>query len=265
MSTSPHRTFQIKTSASNSPTISIQIRELAGIKAENLSLATWGASAVLANLLHRWKTAEWVKTLQKQKEPPQIFDPIPILELGAGTGLTGLTASNLWSLPAILTDLPSILPGIDVNISLNSKQNQCLSGSLDWTSPKTLHLPTLSTPPTSASIILAADTCYTTSHPVLIASTVFAWLKKDRNARAIFCYPLRMAYVEHARKLWEEMEGKGFVCVEEGRETSGEETYGEFERDVPYEWSCWGWKEFHEEAVARREEEEKGQGVWMSW
>ena len=73
-----------------------------------------------------------------------------------------------------------------------------------------------------------------------------------------------MAYVHHARNLWERMEERGFVCLEEGKETSGEKTYGEFERDVPYEWSVWSWKEFHEEAAAKREED-KGQSVWMSW
>ncbi|KAF7188809.1 Protein-lysine N-methyltransferase EFM2, partial [Pseudocercospora fuligena] len=286
MSISPSRSFQIKANEKGQ-TIPIQISELAGIKAENLGLATWGASVVLANVLYRWKIAEWVTSLQNATSEHNITsaygrenfkngqnvdnepkNTIPILELGSGTGLSGLTASNLWSLPAILTDLPSIIPGIDLNISLNTQTTRCFSGSLDWTFPTTLHIPstntTFSTPSSSASIILAADTCYTSSHPNLISTTVSHWLARERNSRAIFCYPLRMAYVDHARNLWEKMEEKGFVCLEEGKETSGGETYGEFERDLPYEWSVWGWREFHPEAAAKREEE-KGQSVWMSW
>ncbi|KXT17509.1 hypothetical protein AC579_3234 [Pseudocercospora musae] len=264
MSNSPSRSFEIKADPPDQKT-SIQISELAGIKAENLGLATWGASVVLANILYRWKDAEWITNVQESNSS---IGDIPILELGAGTGLSGLAASRLWSLPAILTDLPPIIPGIDLNISLNTNSTECLSGCLDWTAPTTLHVPstntTFSAPACSASIILAADTCYTTSHPTLISNTVSHWLSRNRKSRAIFCYPLRMAYVEHARNLWEKMEGKGFVCLEEGKETSGHETYGEFERDVPYEWSVWGWEEFHEDAAARRDEE-KGQSIWMSW
>jgi len=104
-------------------TVDIQIGELPGIVAENLGLATWGAAVVLADILYRWteeiQTSIGQDYRKDHSSPLDLSQHIPILELGAGTGLAGLTASALWNLPAVLTDLEPVIPGIAHNISLN--------------------------------------------------------------------------------------------------------------------------------------------------
>lgn len=283
MSSAKSRPFAVKADPKGN-TVDIQIGELPGIVAENLGLATWGAAVVLADILYRWteeiQTSIGQDYRKDHSSPVDLSQHISILELGAGTGLAGLTASALWNLPAVLTDLEPVIPGIAHNISLNPSL-QAFSGTLDWTQPSTLvttttttdhqhqHQPTIissshsSSSSTKASIILAADTCYTSSHPHLITSTVKTWLQRHKSARAIFCYPLRMSYLDHARNLWSEMERQGFVAIEEGREEA-RELWGEI-APVPYEWSVWGWRDFHPEAVAKEEaERDKGEVGWLA-
>ncbi|CAK1364383.1 unnamed protein product [Cercospora beticola] len=264
------RPFQVK-SDSQGNTVDVQIGELPGIVAENLGLATWGAAVVLADVLYRW--TEDIKRMSTEVDDLKINDiskHIPVLELGAGTGLAGLTASALWNLPAILTDLSPVVPGIAHNISLNPSL-EAYAGTLDWTSPSTLNITssspgddpmTLSCEATKTSILLAADTIYTSAHAQLIPSTTLHWLARTPYARAIFCYPLRSSYIEHARDLWKEMQASGFVCVEEGREQA-KELWGEI-APVPYEWCVWGWREFHPEAVAREEAEKVDGEGWLA-
>ena len=264
MSTSNSRPFPVKADEQGN-TIDIQVGELPGIVAENLGLATWGAAVVLADILYRW--TEEIQTSIGQDEETTSTDlskHIPILELGAGTGLAGLTASALWNLPAVLTDLEPVIPGIAHNISLNPHL-KTYAGTLDWTEPSTLYIPhhqPILASTSKASIIVAADTCYTSSHPHLITSTVKTWLASTKEAKAIFCYPLRMSYIDHARNLWAVMEANGLVCTEEGREEA-KELWGEI-APVPYEWSVWGWREYHPEAAAKADAEKASGSVWLA-
>ncbi|KAM3417145.1 hypothetical protein BST61_g8720 [Cercospora zeina] len=263
------RPFKVKSDAHGN-TVDVQIGELPGIVADNLGLATWGAAVVLADVLHRW-TGE-MKRLRWEVEglaANNIHQHIPVLELGAGTGLAGLTASALWDMPAILTDLSPVVPGISHNIRRNPAL-EAWAGTLDWTSPSTLFIPrcaendalTLSCNTTKTSVLLAADTIYTSAHAQLIPSTTSRWLARAAHARAIFGYPLRSAYIEHARDLWKEMQAAGFVCVEQGREEA-KELWGEI-APVPYEWCVWAWREFHPEAVASEEADNVDGEGWLA-
>jgi hypothetical protein len=131
--------FNINQNASGT-TLPIHIDEKDGIIAENLSLATWGSSYVLANHLQKWKDTPPIKTAQKNAT-----NSVPVLELGAGTGLVGLSAAAIWKLPVILTDLPPIVPGLAQNIALNrellsQKSISARCGALDWTQPEKLML-----------------------------------------------------------------------------------------------------------------------------
>lgn len=56
------------------------------------------------------------------------------------------------------------------------------------------------------------------------------------------------------------MEERGFVALEEGRESNEEgEGWGEVDY-APFEWVVWGWREFHPEAVERQEAAKGAEG-----
>lgn len=72
---------------------------------------------------------------------------IPLLELGAGTALAGLSAAGIFSTHAVLTDLPALVPGLRHNIALNAELlRECGAkvecGALDWRNPSILLLNT---------------------------------------------------------------------------------------------------------------------------
>lgn len=240
--------FSIKDDASGN-TVPIHIDEKDGVIAENLSLATWGSSYVLANHLQRWKDTDIVKTAQRNES-----NSVPLLELGAGTGLVGLSAAAIWKLPTILTDLPPIVPGLAQNINLNrallsERETAAQCGALDWTQPERLMVvnpvmaasgPTYIESSRKAHVIVAADVVYDEDHPELLLKTILAWLAPGKDSRVIICYPVRIAYIDHIRDLWERSEAAGLECVEEGQESSDDD-WGEAE-PAPYEWCMWRWK-----------------------
>ena len=235
-------TFAIKTDDRGS-SINIRISESAGVKAENLSLSTWGASYVLANLLHNIKTLQYIRNGENPEQ-------LSALELGAGTGLVGLSAAAIWKCKVTLTDLPPILPGLAANTCLNKTlvamhAGSISCGSLDWAHPQTIiTYPSDTLIPADytsrPSIILAADTIYTPEHPLLLSNTIRTWLASGPHSRAILCYPLRMAYIDHVREFWELMEAGGLECIEEGRE-EGREEWNEV-AGTNYEWCAWAWR-----------------------
>jgi len=232
------RTFIIPTSATKS--VEIQIREPA-LRAEGLSLATWTSSFVLASLLHRLQ----IDIPNREDD----HESITVLELGAGTGLVGITASMAWATSVVLTDLPPIVPGLAGNIALNaplvSEHGGVIRcGTLDWNSPSALVLDgaglSFSSARSKAAVILAADTVYSEEHPALISSVICAWLAPGTESRAILTYPMRVAYLDQIRELWELLQQNGLVSVEEGRQTESEEAWDD---ECLCEWSVWKWKE----------------------
>lgn len=240
-------TFHILTDKATS-TIPIQIAA-PDIKAENLPLSTWTASVVLANQLHKLESL-----LPKSTRETSINSSIPVLELGAGTGLVGLSAACLWKTTAILTDLDPILPGLVANVALNRATitrhgGVAACGSLDWSRPGTLALAKaedvhkMQTVPSSrkARIILAADTIYDSDHPELLTNAIFEWLEKSTDARVCICYPLRVAYLDEIRELWQRLEDGGLENLTEGKEMHvGDSPNGDDE--ALCEWSIWHWK-----------------------
>ncbi|KAF9265973.1 hypothetical protein L218DRAFT_923504 [Marasmius fiardii PR-910] len=275
----PTRVYQVVRNEEENSSISLALA-VPTIHAENLYLQTWGSSFVLANLLHKLEDLPFSTTRSATMTgDPETTSktPIDFLELGAGTGLVGLSAASIfrssnlcWNgngkIVTVLTDLPTIVPGLAQNLELNKDVigGTVFCGSLDWNSPNQLVLhsgvsdgpgnaltiTTTLTPenePDKALVILAADTMYTDDHPQLLSQTIFTWLRKVPEARAVICYPMRIAYLDAMREFWEVMETGGLVCVKEGREELGEGMVGkereEWDDEKLHEWSIWQWKE----------------------
>ncbi|EXJ53568.1 uncharacterized protein A1O5_13240 [Cladophialophora psammophila CBS 110553] len=170
--------------------------------------------------------------------------PIPVLELGAGTGLVGLTAAALWKSPVVLTDLPSIVPGLAGNIKLNAATVKGLveCGSLDWSNPETLALQdgTLYYADKDKSrVILAADTIYSEEHPELLSQAILRWLAPGPSSRVILTYPMRVAYLDQIRELWRLLEKGGLEPLHEGREQADLDLWDD---EGLCEWSVWRWQ-----------------------
>ena len=212
----------------------------------NLSLSTWGASFVLANVLHK---LDLPSRLGKSERRASKAKPFSVLELGAGTGLVGLSAAALWPAQVVLTDLAPILPALDANTSLNNAlisrtKSSTSCASLDWNTPTKLQMRSgehVAAQSWKADLIVAADTLYTEEHPELILNTILTWLAPNLGSRAVLCYPLRIAYIDHIRKFWELAESAGLECVNEGREDGGKEDWNEV-ANTPYEWCVWAWQ-----------------------
>lgn len=234
--------------------IQVSISETPGLKAENLGFDTWGSSYVLANLLWRWKGDALRANAESGKNADDVNgdvkeNSIPVLELGAGTSLVGISAAAVWGLEVIVTDLEPLMLGLAQNISVNQRllsesRTRVRCGTLDWSQPSQLHIyptgETISTSTTKANIILAADTVYAEDHPELLSQTVETCLARTREARVVMCYVLRYSYIEIVRGVWQGFEGLGLECVEEGRRDAEPEVWDDVE---PFEWCVWRWKE----------------------
>ncbi|KAH7039711.1 uncharacterized protein B0I36DRAFT_1435 [Microdochium trichocladiopsis] len=237
------RTFDIPTGNQENPRLQIRITEPA-LRAKGLPLTTWASAEILAGLMQTIDSSRIVfPRVLNQSEV------IPILELGAGTGMAGVSAAVRWNQHAVLTDLSPIVPGIAANVALNKeilKDNRVLCGTLDWENPSDFHLAEdegaspLATA-TKAHLILTADTCYSEEHPLLISTTVAHWLSRDDpNARAVICYALRVAYLDEIRELWSRLEDLGLESVADGQQRADSQI---FDDECLCEWSIWRWKQ----------------------
>lgn len=204
---------------------------------------------MLAGLLHK---------LDIPAPPPARDGHIPVLELGAGIGLVGLVGSMVWAREVVLTDLAPIVPGLVDNINENAKLleqhgKEVRAGALDWDEPETLVLQdetVVKASETKASIIIAADTIYDEAHPRMLAQTIARWLAPGPDARLVMTYPLRVAYLEEIRELWELLEGAGLECEKEGKEEAEEVGGASWDDEKLCEWSVWRWKEAGVESKA---------------
>ncbi|KAK6526600.1 hypothetical protein TWF694_005182 [Orbilia ellipsospora] len=247
-SSSPYDTKSFVVSKNGSGgSIEVKIAE-PKLRADGLTLETWASSHILAGFLHSFQINFPSSCLVKNT--PDDGNLIPILELGAGTGLVGISAQAIWGQPAVLTDLEPIIPGIQLNIDLNSsvvESSGCnvapKSGTLDWKVPDILVLSggekVLSCSDSKAHVILAADTVYSEEQPELLTDVITRWLSKDREARVLIAYPMRVAYLDVIRDLWNRFEEAGLEAVGEGRDTARGDL---FDDELLIEWCLWRWK-----------------------
>ena len=243
----------LKVHVADDKQIGIKILEPTDSISDNLALATWGASFILANQLYKVDVSEALETSAKPSEESKSEAlNAPILELGAGTALVGLTAALLWKRNAILTDLPQIVTGTAATVGANAVALAASNvsvhcGSLDWFKPSQLSfhapsagdIPDLTPTAHKFPIILAADVVYDEEHPDLLLQTVSTWLAPGKASRFVLAYVLRHAYLDVIRDLWAKFEEAGLECVEEGQ-TTGDESWDEM---APYELCSWRWKE----------------------
>lgn len=95
---------------------------------DHLGLKTWGTAFAIAKKLEELGT----QYMQEAQKGPTTT----ILELGAGTGLVGISAAMLWRADFVLTDLVEIVPNLQSNVERN--RSAFVEGSsvtttvLDW-------------------------------------------------------------------------------------------------------------------------------------
>lgn len=229
--------FQIKAA---DETIEIAITEVA-VFGENLGLKTWGAAFILANQINN--LSRYVRAYGNGD------GSLSVLEIGAGTGLAGLAAAAIWKSDVVITDLPSIIPGMEANIVLNAELfaktgGRARCGSLDWAHPERLAGGGSSQfeynpQDNKFQVLLAADTLYSEDHPGLMAQTIFRWLARNKDACFIVCYAQRIAYLDHIRELWNLLEEGGLQSVHEGTE-HGDASWDE---EAPFEWAVFKWRD----------------------
>ncbi|KAL4893681.1 putative methyltransferase-domain-containing protein [Aspergillus ambiguus] len=217
------------------------------LTADNLGMKTWVSSYLLSQRLHSLLEST-PQLVPSTSTAPKRDRTLRALELGAGTGLVGLSFAAIRGSHASihLTDLPDIVPNLSHNVALNvellNKTNGTVTtGVLDWTvTPNPL--------PTAAEqydVILAADPLYSPSHPKLLVDTITHWLSRGLDARVVLEMPLRDAYLPQVQELRDRMATLGLAVVDEGEEVGYDdwETADGGALAVRCWWSVWGWSE----------------------
>jgi predicted nicotinamide N-methyase len=161
---------------------------------------TWGGACVLAEIIAA-QPAEF--GLENPKTP------LRVLELGAGTGLVGLTLAVLAklmdvSVTVVCTDYyPSVLENLAANIDANfSAENRSISSHfLDWSS----FLENTDPPPPPLDqpfdLILGADIIYEPEHASWVHACVSRLLDPTRSSQFHLVIPLRRTHTLESRSV----------------------------------------------------------------
>ncbi|KOS39417.1 hypothetical protein ACN38_g9744 [Penicillium nordicum] len=219
------------------------------ITADNLGMKTWVSSYLLSRRLHNLGSPPaLVPSASATPSTSNPQKPLRALELGAGTGLVGLSFAALQGESATvhLTDLPDIVPNLAHNAALNIELldrtgANVTTGLLDW-SVAPSPLPTAEE---QFDVILAADPLYSPNHPKWLVDTINPWLSRGLGARVVVEMPLRDAYLPQVKEFRQRMSELGLAVVEEGEEIG----YDDWESAdggalaVNCWWSIWGWSE----------------------
>lgn len=214
------------------------------ITADNLGMKTWVSSYLLAKKLHSF-------LVPPSKLVPSTFKnntPLRALELGAGTGLVGISFAALWGSAASvhLTDLDPIVPNLAYNVTLNEELLAKTGGSvstgvLDWS----LETGSLSEDECRYDVILAADPLYSPEHPRLLVQAIGRRLNPDSESRVIVEMPLRDAYLPQVEDFKQRMHAIGLHVLDQGDEIG----YDDWESkdgaslEVRCWWTVWAWEE----------------------
>jgi len=237
--------------------IEVEIHEPA-LTEDNLGLKTWASSYILAK---KWEQLREHLVLPERPSTGCDEENLAILELGAGTGLVGLSAAAVLGVNVLLTDLPEIVSNLARNADENADLLSSRGGSsavavVDWTKPeeviyaetqhnfrhsKERHLESsLSVP-----IIVAADPIYSKDHPKLLAQAVKCHLERSSNARLIVEMPIRDTYAPERADYIVCMESLGLTLIREEKDIGYDdwsEGRGEELAEVECWMTMWAWK-----------------------
>jgi predicted nicotinamide N-methyase len=239
------RIFNVPTSSGEEYTLTLHEPS---ITADNLGMKTWVSSYLLSRRLHNIGSPPALVPSASATPSTLSQKPLRALELGAGTGLVGLSFAALQgdSATVHLTDLPEIVPNLAHNVALNVELLNrtgatVTTGLLDW-SVAPSPLPTAEE---QFDVILAADPLYSPNHPQWLVDTIQPWLSRGLDARVVVEMPLRDAYLPQVKEFRQRMGELGLAVVEEGEEVG----YDDWESAdggalaVNCWWSIWGWTE----------------------
>ncbi|KAB8304812.1 hypothetical protein EYC80_004154 [Monilinia laxa] len=151
-----------------------------------------------------------------------IYNDGRVLELGSGTGLLGLTAAMLWNKPTVLTDLPDIVPNLDVNLKRNgfghTSESKAKAEILDWSDAEG-SVVFSQDPNNKFEIVLVADPFYDSHHPPLLAGVIPKFFKNTGDSRVLVSVPLRDSATEAMRDDFVRlMAVQGYQLLTSGRE-----------------------------------------------
>lgn len=236
------RVFSVPTSEGGEFTLTLHEPSLT---ADNLGMKTWVSSFLLS---HRLTTVLGTRSelVPSVSTTPATEGQLRALELGAGTGLVGLSFAALRGPSASihLTDLPLIVPNLAYNVSLNvellkSTGATVTTGVLDWS----VVPDPAPTPEQQYDLILAADSLYSPVHPQLLSNAITHWISRGANARVVLEMPLRDAYLPQVAELRQRLGNLGLGVIQEGEEIGYDdwETADGGALEVRCWWSVWGW------------------------
>ncbi|KAI4216699.1 MAG: hypothetical protein LQ351_001188 [Letrouitia transgressa] len=260
------RTFQFLPSNSSAPVL-ITLHEPT-LMADNVGHKTWLASTLLARRLSKlaphipiFDPSAEAQLLLRQQNKQASQEPHPgsdgqkdihsnsppsiepqVIELGAGTGLVGLSCASLYPVHVYMTDLPAIVPNLQGNIDANrhTVKGTISAGVLDWSI-----FPAEQGFAERFSLVIAADPLYSPDHPAWLVATIRDTLKKGKDARVIVELPLRDTYKLEIQEFKEGMQALGLLVLEEGEEGGFDdwvETDEEGKRvEVRCWWAVWAW------------------------
>ena len=192
---------------------------------DNLGLKTWASSLLLSRRLR--KVRELI---------PGNFNQV--LELGAGTGLVGISAASVWETHVVLTDLPEIVPNLMTNLDFNREviaqyYGTVESRALDWAD----ETDTPRNGQDKFKVILAADPIYSPDHPRILVNTIRRWIRWEPDARLIIELPLRDRYDKERQELRRCLAESGLELVVEGTDVGYDDWQAR--NGQPAEVTCW--------------------------
>lgn len=167
-----------------------------GITEDHLGRLTWGSSLVLS---------------QKLVSQPDLVAGKRVLELGAGTGLCGITASHVGAKFVHVTDLPDIVPNLEQNVQLNKAQ--CKAYVLDWTQPEV---------EAEIDVCIISDPVYSREHPAFLLQAVRAVSAFE----ILLELPLRIGFEGERQQIRDGLMAQGYL-VKRKKEDTGQDLFGE--------------------------------------